>query len=63
MTIGFARRFATYKRADLLRRKSLAVWLEFPDPNAFVAADPTGPCARQLRVLMPVYQWLRNNAR
>ena len=34
LTIGFARRFATYKRADLL----------FRDPSAALLADPERPC-------------------
>ncbi|WP_404402521.1 DUF2461 domain-containing protein [Pelagibacterium halotolerans] len=53
---------ADHPNADLLRRKSLAVWIDCRDPA--LAYGETGPdaCTRELLRLKPVFDWLADFA-
>ncbi len=48
-----------HARAELLRRKSLAVWLDFENPR--VATKPTivEDCIGKYRELKPIFDWLK----
>ncbi len=47
-----------HPRADLLRRKSLAVWRNFDDVRMATRPDFTATCLAGFKRLKPVYDWL-----
>ena len=47
-----------HAHADLLRRKGLTVWRDFPDPMAATRPDWLDTCLSGFDQLRPVYDWL-----
>lgn len=47
-----------HAHADLLRRKGLTVWKDFPDPMATTRPDWLDTCLSGFDQLRPVYDWL-----
>jgi len=47
-----------HPRADLLRRKGLTVWIDYPDPAVVTRADAVAVMARDCARLLPVFEWL-----
>ena len=47
-----------HARAQLLRRKSLAVWLDFKNPQAATKPSMVEDCIGKYRTLKPIFDWL-----
>ena len=50
-----------HPRAELLRRKGLAIWLDYEDQALAFGEDGPARCARELLRLRGVFEWLRGN--
>lgn len=49
---------AEHPRADLLRRKGLAVWMDFPDPLLATGPEAADLCVETFMRLRPAHDWL-----
>jgi len=47
-----------HPRANLLRRKSLTLWLDFDSPKAASRTNIIEDCLKRFAALLPVYTWL-----
>ena len=48
-----------HKRADLLRRKGLAVWIDFDDAKDALRPDIVAACTQRFERLEPISRWIR----
>lgn len=49
-----------HPRADLLRRKSLTMWLDFDSPKAATSPTLIEDCLERYTNLLPIFGWLEN---
>ncbi len=47
-----------HANGELLRRKGLAAWIDFPDPAAATAPDLVNTCMTSFRSIKPLHDWL-----
>ncbi len=54
---------ADHPRAELLKRKGLALWVDLPDPNIMMRPEGVEVCFEQFDRLRPLTDWMNDNIR